>query len=101
MKPFNESLKTVYKLVYGHDLKIDIYGKPHPNSFNFAKDQLESISGPVDKVVMIGDNVEADIIGPLELGWDTILVKTGVNKHDHPHSTINSENIFDGVKQYL
>jgi ribonucleotide monophosphatase NagD (HAD superfamily) len=50
---------------------------------------------------MIGDNVEADIIGPLELGWDTILVKTGVNKHDHPHSTINSDNILDGVKMYL
>jgi ribonucleotide monophosphatase NagD (HAD superfamily) len=30
---------------------------------------------------MVGDNVEADIECPVELGWDTILVKTGVNKH--------------------
>lgn len=50
---------------------------------------------------MIGDNLEADIIGPLELGWDTILVLTGVHSQHHPPSTINADNILDGVRQYL
>jgi ribonucleotide monophosphatase NagD (HAD superfamily) len=43
---------------------------------------------------MIGDNIESDILGPIDLGWDTILVKTGVHKQDHPHATINSDNIL-------
>jgi len=31
-------------------------------------------------MVMIGDNLEVDIEGAHKVGWDTILVKTGVNK---------------------
>jgi len=81
MKPFNEGLKCVYKLVYKQDLQIQIYGKPHPNAFEYAQKQIENLYGKVEKMVMVGDNVEADIECPVELGWDTILVKTGVNKH--------------------
>ena len=50
---------------------------------------------------MIGDNIEADILGPAELGWDTILVKTGVDKKEHHVATINADNIWEGVKTYL
>jgi hypothetical protein len=28
MKPFNEGLKTIYKIVYGEELTIEAYGKP-------------------------------------------------------------------------
>ena len=47
----------------------------------------------MDKIVMVGDNIESDIIGPSELGWDTILVKSGVTKDDHHLATINAEHI--------
>ena len=50
---------------------------------------------------MIGDNIESDIMCPYDLGWDTILVKTGVHKQDHHEATINCSNILEGVKEYL
>ena len=50
---------------------------------------------------MIGDNIESDIIGPVELGWDTILVKSGVSKVEHHLATINAEHIEEGVEKYM
>lgn len=49
---------------------------------------------------MIGDNIQSDIVGPIKVGWDTILVKTGVNKSDYPAATINSDNIYEGIEAY-
>jgi len=48
-------------------------------------------------MVMIGDSIESDIIGPSKVGWDTILVKTGVARVDSEIATINADNILDGV----
>ena len=101
MQPFIESLKTVFKLVYKEDLKIEMYGKPHASSYNFARSELEEMYGPIGQMCMIGDNIDSDIRGPLEIGWDTILVKTGVNKVDFEKSTVNAEDIWSGVRQYL
>jgi ribonucleotide monophosphatase NagD (HAD superfamily) len=65
MKPFNEGLKTVYTLIYKKDLLIEIYGKPHVNAFAYAEKQIENLYGKVEKMVMVGDNVEADIECPI------------------------------------
>jgi ribonucleotide monophosphatase NagD (HAD superfamily) len=50
---------------------------------------------------MIGDNEDSDILGAHNSKWDSILVKTGVSKHDSKMATINSENIKEGVLKYL
>jgi ribonucleotide monophosphatase NagD (HAD superfamily) len=51
-------------------------------------------------MVMIGDNIESDIVGPSKVGWDTILVKTGVAKSDYALATINSGHIYEGIESY-
>jgi len=35
------------------------------------------------------------------VGWDTILVKTGVAKTDCPLASINASNILEGIESYF
>ena len=52
-------------------------GKPRPEFFITA---LKSINCKAENAVMIGDDVEADVIGALDAGLQGILVKTGKYK---------------------
>lgn len=44
--------------------------KPNPKIFNFALDQAKATPG---ESIMIGDNIEADVEGALNVGMDAIL----------------------------
>jgi ribonucleotide monophosphatase NagD (HAD superfamily) len=53
---------------------------------------------------MIGDSIDIDIYGGNTNGFETILVKTGLYKHEHEstlkHSTIPTHHVddaYDGV----
>ena len=50
---------------------------------------------------MVGDNEESDLKGAKAAGWDTILVKTGVTKHDCEFATINADSLHQGIDMYL
>ena len=82
IKPFNEGLKSVYREIYGKELKILTFGKPEKNTYYFSKELLERKYGKVRNMVMVGDNEATDIIGAHRVGWESIMVKTGVTKHD-------------------
>jgi len=47
------------------------YEKPHPQAFRYALDQLDSPS----VVWMVGDNIEADVLGAEAVGIPAILVR--------------------------
>lgn len=49
---------------------------------------------------MVGDNEDTDILGAYNYGWDSILVKTGVTKHDSPMATHNCEKLMEGLRKY-
>lgn len=51
----------------------EVAGKPHAPLFRTA--QAHFGEGPV---LMVGDRLETDIAGALELGWDAALVLTGI-----------------------
>ena len=68
--------------------------------YDYARKQLEESYGPIEKVVMIGDNEQSDIEGAHRIGWESILVKTGVNKGDSEIATINSSDILEGIRVY-
>jgi len=36
--------------------------------------------GKVEKIVMIGDNEDTDILGAYNYGWESVLVTTGISK---------------------
>src|SRR6185436_18779327 len=52
-----------------------IVGKPHPPLFESARDR----AGARNPLV-VGDRLDTDIAGANRLGWDSLLVLTGVSK---------------------
>jgi putative hydrolase of the HAD superfamily len=55
--------------------------KPHPEIFELA---LEKASVTADKSLMIGDSLEADILGAKEVGFEVIHFNAhGESAHEH------------------
>lgn len=52
-----------------------VVGKPSPIAFRVA---LDLLGFPAEKVLMIGDRLDTDIVGAKALGMDTALVLSGV-----------------------
>ena len=69
IKPFVEGLQSVYKAFYKNDLKIKKFGKPEKMTFDFSKNLLEKLYGPIEKTVIFGDNADTDILGASNAGW--------------------------------
>ena len=69
--------------------------KPHPKIFHYA---LEKAGADVSESIMIGDNLEADILGAKEVGMETIFCK--FNGEAAPEDLISVENLLD-IKQFL
>lgn len=58
------------------------YRKPHPRIFHAA---METMGANPSQSLFVGDTYDADILGPSELGFKTLLVDRRQNKrHDHP-----------------
>lgn len=66
--PFIEALE------YAADTKAEILGKPAAGFFHAA---VSSLGCKPEEVLMIGDDVEADVIGAMEAGLQGCLVRTG------------------------
>ena len=64
----------VAALEFAADTKATILGKPSATFFHAA---LAEFDCPTDEVVMIGDDVEADVCGALNAGLQGLLVRTG------------------------
>ena len=68
----------IVALEYAANTKAVVIGKPSPEFFKTA---LQSVNCKAENAVMIGDDVEADVIGALDAGLQGILVKTGKYKN--------------------
>ncbi|MGH1483563.1 MAG: TIGR01458 family HAD-type hydrolase [Geminicoccales bacterium] len=64
----------VAALEYASGITAEIVGKPSPTFFNLALDDLGLTASDV---VMVGDDLEADIGGAKAVGMQTIQVETG------------------------
>ena len=69
--------------------------KPNPKIFNLA---LEKAQVHAEKSIMIGDNLEADILGAKAVGMNTIHFNSN-NEAPHNHSEIINE--LSEIKNYL
>lgn len=75
----------VAALEYGSQLTATVLGKPSPDFFAAA---LADMKLPASEVVMVGDDVEADVTGALEaLIVYAILVRTGKYQPGAEHQT--------------
>jgi ribonucleotide monophosphatase NagD (HAD superfamily) len=58
-------------------IRAEIVGKPHPP---ILKSALARAGG--GRPLLIGDRLETDIAGAAALGWDSLLVLTGITRRD-------------------
>lgn len=66
---------------YGIAITPIYLGKPHQPIFILAREALaKRLNRPIDpqKILMVGDNMAADIVGGIESGYSTALMLTGV-----------------------
>lgn len=61
-------------LEYAADIKAEILGKPAAGFFQAA---VHSLGCEAEEVLMIGDDVEADVMGAMQAGLQACLVRTG------------------------
>ena len=78
---FVETLEEALMRLHGkHEiLRAAKLGKPHPPIFTEAIRRAGS-----NNVIMIGDQLETDILGANNLGLDSAVVTTGINKRSNP-----------------
>ncbi len=72
-----------------------IVGKPHRCMMDSA---LAHLGGPPDRILMIGDRLETDVLGGLRVGVKTALVLTGVSQRE---DVAQSEYLPDYVLESL
>lgn len=58
---------------------VEYFGKPYPQIFDFA---LQDIDAPDDRILMVGDTLETDILGGNSYGIKTALTLTGIAKEN-------------------
>ena len=78
---FVETLEEALMRLHGkHEvLRAAKLGKPHPPIFTEAMRRAGS-----NNVIMIGDQLETDILGANNVGLDSAVVTTGINKRSNP-----------------
>jgi phospholysine phosphohistidine inorganic pyrophosphate phosphatase len=79
----------VAALEYAADIRADVVGKPARAFFDLA---LDDLGLDADEVVMVGDDIQADIGGAQNAGLRAIQVETGIyTPRDREHSTIRPD----------
>lgn len=58
---------------------VRYFGKPYPEIFGRCLDRLQL---PAEKVLVVGDNLETDILGASRTGMDSLLLASGVHAAD-------------------
>jgi 4-nitrophenyl phosphatase/NagD protein len=82
-------------LEYGSNKRAIMIGKPSPRIFRLA---LQLARERPHHAVMIGDQIETDILGARKAGVHAILVLTGVETRDTiRHSRIKPDDVFETV----
>jgi len=70
-------------------------GKPSPVMLRAARKELDLST---DQTVVIGDTMETDIIGGVQLGYKTILVLSGgTSESDLPHYAYRPDMVVDSI----
>jgi ribonucleotide monophosphatase NagD (HAD superfamily) len=68
--------------VYQRKISYIPYGKPHLTTMKYCKNYIDTVAARAGLVIssyyMIGDNPSGDIRGANNMGWTSILVKSGV-----------------------
>lgn len=82
----------VAALEYATSIQAEVVGKPARAFFDLA---VEDLGLDADEVVMVGDDIEADIGGAKQAGLRTIQVETGkYTPRDREHPTVHPDSLI-------
>ena len=71
----------------------EVIGKPHPPLFLAARDRAGG-----GRPLVVGDRLDTDIAGAVALGWDSLLVLTGVtSRGDLAGSHVQPTHVADAL----
>lgn len=85
----------VKSLEYSTKKRAIIVGKPNKNFFELG---MRKINAKKNETAMIGDSLDADIIGAKKAGLKAIMVKTGYyNKKELHESSIKPDYLIDSI----
>ena len=74
-------------------------GKPSPIMMRAAR---KEIACSTDETIMIGDTMETDIVGGVQLGYHTVLVLSGGTRRDDlPRYAYRPEIVVESVAEYV
>ena len=91
----------IQALEYAADTEAEILGKPAAGFFRAA---VSSLGCTEADVLMIGDDVEADVLGAVDAGLQACLVRTGkyLPKDEQKLTTaMVADSVVDAVKQFV
>ena len=93
----------IHALEYAANREAEIIGKPAPAFFMLA---VESLGCKPSEVVMIGDDIEADVIGAINAGLQGCLVQTGKYQQGDENLTSSSRfqlasSVVEAVSHYF
>lgn len=90
--PAAGSIAAVYEAMGG---QVKYIGKPYPLIYQTLVEQSQ-IKG---NILAIGDTLEVDILGAQNMGWDTLLVLTGVSalQYEGNPNNINPKYIINNL----
>ena len=108
--PLVLALEAYMKEAFGYTLEVTQYGKPERKTFEYAKAlllaQAAALNVEIDNFFMIGDNPRGGIAGATRMGWQSILVRTGVYQgeplspeHQPTHLVADMKQAFDLILQ--
>jgi HAD superfamily hydrolase (TIGR01459 family) len=69
--------------------KVVYFGKPYPEVYN------QSIESSKRKIIAIGDNLNTDIKGAINMNYDSLIITEGIHKEE-----IKKEGIERVLKNY-
>ncbi len=85
------SLARYYEEVGG---ETEYFGKPYPEMFVAALEGYEDIAP--ERILMVGDTLETDILGAASLGLKTALTTSGIS-----YKNMTDEGEFDDLRAYM
>jgi HAD superfamily hydrolase (TIGR01458 family) len=88
----------VVGLEYATDTPATIVGKPSASFFELA---LQELNLPAEEVIMVGDDIDADVAGAQSAGLRGALVKTGKYRESNVASGISPDATLDSIDQVL
>jgi ribonucleotide monophosphatase NagD (HAD superfamily) len=78
-------------------VEATVVGKPAPAFFGAALDHLGATA---DQAVMVGDDIESDVLGAQALGITGVLVRTGkFRPSDLDRDTGRPDHVLDDIGQ--